>query len=199
MRKSFQYKAKLSPSAARRAEGQLALCAELYNACLQERRDAWQRAGVSVTAAMQMKQLPEIKRLRPEFSEIGSQVLQDVVQRLDRAFKAFFRRVKAGQRAGYPRFKGRNRYDSLTFKQTGWKLDRRRLSLQGIGTFRLFLSRPVEGNVKTVTLKRDRSGDWWITFSCDGVEPNPLPTGGQGGGHRHGAREVPGDERGGSR
>ena len=85
MRKSFQYKAKLSPSAARRAEGQLALCAELYNACLQERRDAWQRAGVSVTAAMQMKQLPEIKRLRPEFSEIGSQVLQDVVQRLDRS------------------------------------------------------------------------------------------------------------------
>jgi putative transposase len=181
VRKSFQYKARLSPSSARRAEEQLALCCELYNACLQERRDAWQKAGVSLTAASQMAQLPEIKHhLRPEYSEIGAQVLQDVVQRLDKAFQAFFRRVKAKDaRAGYPRFRSRRRYDSLTFKQTGWKLEGRRLTLQGIGTLRLFLSRPVEGTVKTVTLKRDRCGDWWATFSCDGVPVRPLPATGR--------------------
>jgi putative transposase len=179
MRRSFQYRAKLSPSTARRAEGQLRLCAELYNAALQERRDAWQRTGVSVTAVSQMAQLPEIKQIRPEYREIGSQVLQDVVQRLDRAFQAFFRRVRTGDRAGYPRFKSHRRYDSLTFKQNGWKLDGRRLALQGIGSLRLFLSRPVEGAVKTVTLKRDRCGDWWVTFSCDGVAAKPLPETGQ--------------------
>lgn len=175
MRKSFQYKAKLSPSAVRKAEGQLALCAELYNAALQERRDAYRMAGVSITAASQMKQLPEIKKLRPEYKEIGSQVLQDVIQRLDRAFQAFFRRVQQGQTPGYPRFKSRYRYDSITFKQAGWKLDGRRLTLQGIGTLRLFLSRPVEGTIKTVTLRRDRCGDWFVTFSCDDVPEKPLP------------------------
>ncbi len=173
MRKSFRYKARLSPSARRRAEGQLALCAELYNAALQERRDAWKRAGVSITAASQMAQLPEIKRIRPELKEIGSQVLQDVIQRLDRAFESFFRRVKAGEKPGFPRFKGRHRYSSLTFKQAGWKLEGRRLGLQGIGTLKLFLSRPIEGTVKTVTVRRDRCGDWWVTFSCDDV---PLRT-----------------------
>lgn len=175
MRRSFQYKAKLSPSAVRKAEGQLALCAELYNAALQERRDAWQRAGISITAASQMAQLPEIKKLRPEYKEIGSQVLQDVLQRLDRAFRAFFRRVRAGEKPGYPRFKSRSRYDSMTFKQSGWKLEGRRLTLKGIGTAKLFLSRPIEGRIKTVTLRRDRCGDWWVTFSCDGVPKRPLP------------------------
>lgn len=174
MRKSFQYKVKLSPSAVRKAEGQLALCTELYNAALQERRDAWQRSGVAVTAASQMAQLPEIKHLRPEYKEIGSQVLQDVIQRLDRAYQAFFRRVKSGEAPGYPRFKSRRRYDSLTFKQTGWKLEARRLTLHGIGAARLFLSREIEGTIKTVTLKRDRCGDWWVTFSSDGVEATPL-------------------------
>ena len=159
MRKSFQYKAKLSPSAVRKAEGQLALCAELYNAALQERRDAYRLKGESVSAASQMKQLPEIKRLRPEYKEIGSQVLQDVIQRLDRAFQAFFRRVKNGEAPGDPRFKSRHRYASLTFKQAGWKREDRRLRLQGIGTAKLFLSRPIEGTVKTLTWKRDRCGD----------------------------------------
>ena len=175
MRKSFRYKARLSPSAVRRAEGQLALCAELYNAALQERRDAWRKAGVSISAASQMKQLPEIKRIRPEYREIGSQVLQDVIQRLDRAFEGFFRRVKAGKKAGFPRFKSRSRYDSLTFKQAGWKLEGRRLTFQGIGTAKLFLSRPIEGRIKTVTLKRDRCGDWWVTFSCEDVPTRLLP------------------------
>lgn len=177
MRKSFQYKAKLPPSAVRKAELQLVLCAELYNAALQERRDAYRMAGVSVTATAQKNQLPEIKAIRPEYKEVGSQVLQDVVERLDKAFAAFFRRVKAREKKpGYPRFRSACRYDSLTFKQAGWSLDGRRLTLQGIGTLRLYLSREIEGRIKTVTLKRDRSGDWWVTFSSDGVPLAPLPS-----------------------
>lgn len=151
------------------------MCAELYNAALQERRDAYRMAGISLSAASQMAQLPEIKKLRPEYKDIGSQVLQDVIQRLDRAYQAFFRRVKAGEAPGFPRFRSHRRYDSLTFKQAGWKLEGRRLRLQGIGTLRLFLSRPIEGTVKTVTLRRDRCGDWFAVFSCDDVPTKPRP------------------------
>lgn len=180
MRKSFQYKATLSPAAAQRAAAQLALCCELYNAALQERRDAYRIAGVSLSAASQSAQLPALKQLRPELKAVGSQVLQDVLQRLDRAYQAFFRRVKAGTAPGFPRFKSVKRYDSLTFKQAGWKLAtpngmRRTLTLQGIGTCNLRWSRDLEGVVKTVTLKRDRCGDWFVTFSCDHVAEQPLP------------------------
>ena len=79
-------------------------CRELYNAGLEERREAWRKCRVSVTEAMQGAQLPGIKEVRPEFAEAHSQVLQDVLKRLDRAFQAFFRRVKAGEKAGYPPF-----------------------------------------------------------------------------------------------
>ena len=189
MRRSFQYKASLSRRVAEAARGQLAVCCELYNACLQERRDHRRLRGVSVTAAQQMAQLPEIKQVRPDLAAVGSQVVQDVVQRLDRAYRAFFRRVRAGEAPGFPRFKSRHRYDSLTFKQAGWALgpvsasgQKRTLTLHGIGTFRLFWSRELEGRVKTVTLRRDRCGDWWATFSCDDVPERLLPATGAAAG-----------------
>lgn len=181
MRKAFQYKVTMSATAVQAARRQLAVCAELYNAALEERREAYRRQRVSVTKAQQMAQLPAIKAIRPDVAAVGSQVLQDVIQRLDRAFGAFFRRVRAGETPGYPRFKSRARYGSLTFKQAGWKLGpvsasgrKRSVTLHGIGTVRMFWSRAIEGRVKTVTLKRDRCGDWWVTFSCDEVPAHPL-------------------------
>jgi putative transposase len=86
-----------------------------YNAALEERREAWQKCGVSVTEAQQSAQLPAIKGVRPEFRDIHSQVLQDVLARLDRAFQAFFRRVKNGEKPGYPRFQGAIRFSSFTY------------------------------------------------------------------------------------
>jgi putative transposase len=167
--------------AATAATRQLALCCELYNAALQERRDAYRLQGLSLTAATQSKQLPEIKAVRSDVAAVGSQVLQDVLQRLDRAYQAFFRRVKAGQTPGFPRFRSSRRYDSLTFKQAGWALGpvapsgkKRTLTLHGIGTVKLFWSREITGRIKTVTLKRDACGDWFVTFSCDQVPPREL-------------------------
>jgi len=182
MRRALQYKAHLSRRVADAARGQLAVCRELYNASLEERRGHWQRHGVTITAAMQSKQLPAIKADRADVAAVGSQVLQDVIQRVDKAFQAFFRRVKAGQTPGYPRFKPRCQYTSLTFKQCGWSLGpvsasgtKRTITLHGIGALRLHWSRDLEGRVKTVTLKRDRCGDWWVTFSCDDVPARLLP------------------------
>ncbi len=78
---------------------------ELYNAALQERRDAWRMSKVSITYSMQSAQLSEIKEIRPEYNEIYSQVLQDTLKRVDKAFKNFFQRVKQGEKAGYPVFR----------------------------------------------------------------------------------------------
>lgn len=102
VRKTYKYR--LVPTAEQEETLAFVLrrCRELYNAGLQERRDAWQKCGVSITAASQSAQLPEIKDVRPEYCEVHSQVLQDVLTRLDRAFQAFFCRVKAGDKPGLP-------------------------------------------------------------------------------------------------
>ena len=181
MRRTFQYKAKLDSQTSSVANRQLALCCELYNAALEERIKAYRMTGVSLNAYTQSAQLPEIKQCRPEYAEIGSQVLQNVLERLNLAFQAFFRRIKlGGGKAGFPRFRSKYRYDSLTFKQAGWKLgpisgNRRTLTLHGIGVIPLVWSRDLDGRVKTVTLKRDRCGDWFVMFSCDNVSERLLP------------------------
>ncbi len=172
----------MSPSTLRNAERQLELLRQLYNAALQERRDAWAKSRVTVTYAGQTAQITEIRRADPEYRALDCQATHAALRYLDRAFKAFFERAQRGEAPGYPRFKGKGRYDSTTYRQTGWTLEGRRLTLAGIGTLRLFLSRPVEGKVKSVTLKRDRCGDWWVTFCCDGVEPRPLPATGAAAG-----------------
>src|SRR5215468_3313065 len=119
MRKTYKYKLKPPPEQEQAMAFVLRRCRELYNAALQERREAWQKCGVSVTVAQQSAQLPTIKEVRPEYQDINAQVLQDVLARLDRAFQAFFRRVKAGETPGYPRYHTANRYDTLTYKQVG--------------------------------------------------------------------------------
>jgi putative transposase len=180
VRKTFKYK--LQPTAEQEQAMAFVLrrCRELYNAGLQERRDAWQKCGVSITAASQSAQLPDIKEGRPEYRDIHSQVLQDVLARLDRAFQAFFRRVKQGEKPGYPRFHGPNRYTSFTDKQfgNGATLDNGCLVLSKIGRLAVRWSRPLEGMAKTVTISREADG-WYVCFSCEGVPVRPLPATGQ--------------------
>src|SRR5436305_2180500 len=129
-------------------------CRELYNAALEERREAYRMVGKSLGYCDQAAELPGLKDTYPEFKQVGSQVLQNVLKRVEHTFAAFFRRVKAGQRPGYPRFKGRDRYDSFTYTQAGWKLKDGRLVLTGIGRIKVKLHRAVQGTIKTVTLKR---------------------------------------------
>src|SRR5690242_17062397 len=118
-RKTFRYKLRPTPQQERAMAFVLRRCRELYNAALQERREAWQKCGVHVTITDQSAQLPAVKEVRPEYRDIHSQVLQDVLTRLDRAFQRFFARVKSGETPGYPRFHGTNRYTSFTYKQFG--------------------------------------------------------------------------------
>jgi putative transposase len=179
VRKTFKYKLKPTPQQEQAMEFVLRRCRELYNAALQERRDAWEKCGVSITVASQSAQLPAVKEVRAEYHDIHSQVLQDVLTRLDRAFQAFFRRVKAGETPGYPRFQGATRYNSFTYKQfgNGAMLDNGFLVLSKIGRIALRWSRPIEGTPKTVTISREADG-YYVCFSCADVPVHILPPSG---------------------
>ena len=183
VRKTYKYKLKPTPAQERAMAFVLRRCRELYNAGLEERREAWRKRGVSITAASQSAQLPAIKEARPEYRDVHSQVLQDVLTRLDRAFQAFFRRVKerkAGETPGYPRFQGSNRYNSFTYKQfgNGATLDNGFLVLSKIGRIAVRWSRPLEGTAKTVTIAREADG-WYVCISCADVPVQLLPLTGQ--------------------
>lgn len=117
--------------------------------------------------------LPLWKIERPSLDQVHSQVLQNVVDRLDKAFQAFFRRCKAGEKPGFPRFRGMHRYNSFCYPQSGFSLIGKQLRLSKLGTIRVKLHRSVEGEIKTCTLRRNASGDWDVSFSCE-VNVDPL-------------------------
>jgi putative transposase len=175
MRKTFQYKAAISKTTEAKCFKWLYLCRTLYNLCLEQRILCWNQWRKSFTAYDQKNELPELKKQFPEFKQVGSQVLQDVIERLDKAFKAFFRRLKLGETPGFPRFKGLDRYQSFTLKQAGWKLVGRNLYITGLGRFKLFLSRPIEGTIKTITIQHTSTGKWIVSFSCGDVTPKVFP------------------------
>jgi len=176
MRKTFLYETRVNQKTANNATQWLETCRTLYNLALDQRISIYRQDRKTISVYDQANQLPELKTAYPEFKAVGSQVLQDVLERLDKAYKAFFRRVKLkGQKAGFPRFKGYGRYDSFTLKQAGWKLDGRHLTITRVGRFKLFLSRPIEGDIKTITVRRAPSGKWLIAFSCDNVPEKKQP------------------------
>ena len=160
--------------------GTLWLLRELYNAALQHRSDVYRRTGETVSAYTQMRELTGVREVRPEYGEIHTHLLQDAITRLDRAFSAFFRRCKAGEQPGYPRFKGRDRYRTFTFKDAshnnGVRLAAggKRVKLSGIGNVKLKLHRPVEGKIKQASVTLAGDGHWYVAFACDGVQPKLL-------------------------
>jgi putative transposase len=189
------YKFRLYPTDAQveRLDWTLARCCELYNAALQERKDAWnacKKQGnfydaewrqehakeYTVNFAEQCRSLTVIRNeSRSEYQQIGSHVLQNVLHRVERAFQNFFRRVKCGQTPGYPRYQSRSQYESFCFPDhSGWKLTGNRLSITGIGTIKVKLHREIAGNVKTCTIKRE--GEYWYMVVACEVQSHPrLP------------------------
>ncbi len=176
MRKAYKFRLYPTKQQEKTLFWTLTRCRELYNAALAERKEAYRMAGKSITYYEQKRDLPEIKaELREEYQQIHSQVLQDVLLRLKRAFDAFFRRVENGEEPGYPRFQGRNRYNSFTYPQGGYSLTHdSRLCLSKIGSIKITLHRPMEGTIKTCTVTYE-AGQWYAVFSCEAAQPEPLP------------------------
>ncbi len=183
MRRTFLYKAQVNRATEANALEWLERCRELYNACLEQRILAYRRRGKSFSFYEQKLQLKDIRAEFSEFNVVNHHVEQNVCRRVDSAFQAFFRRSKLGK-AGFPRFKGRNRYDSFTldyakrtdaFRGNGWKLEGRNLHITNLGRFKLFIDRPIQGDIKTVTIRRSSTGTWWVSFSCDNVPVREFP------------------------
>jgi putative transposase len=153
---------------------------ELYNAALEERIGAWQWERRSVRFFDQCKTLTGLVEVRPEVVACGVTLCRGTLKRLDRAFAAFFRRVKDGDTPGFPRFKSVQRFDSLQWEDhSGWKLkpDVRRLRLLGIGEIKMNYHRPHAGTPKAITVKREGT-KWWVNVRCVDVPAQPLaPTG----------------------
>jgi putative transposase len=150
---------------------------ELYNAALQERREAWRLRGNSVSYGDQSAQLKEIRKLRPDVAAWSFSSQQATLRRLNRAFAAFFRRVKAGQTPGYPRFRSAHRFDSVEWPKDGdgcrWEPDAHRVYLQGVGHVKVTIHRQVEGRVKTIQVSR-QGRRWMLVLSCDDAPTRPL-------------------------
>jgi putative transposase len=180
VRKSYKYKLKPTTDQERRLDETLWRCRTLYNTALEERITAYQRCRVTVTRYQQESELKEIRAEFPEYAAMHSHILQDVLARLDKAYQAFFRRVQAGQTPGFPRFQGRDRYHSFTYKEfgNGTQLDTGFLVLSKIGRLAVRWSRPLDGKPKTVTLAHEADG-WYVIFSCAEIPTQPLPLTGQ--------------------
>ena len=180
MKRSYRYRLYPTKKRQRLLNDWLELCCDVYNAALDERKSAYRVAGVSIDYTQQCAELPGCKEVRPELAHVNSQVLQDVVKRVDLAFAGFFRRMAQGQKAGYPRLRSRHRYNSLTFKQYGNSFSfsaQGKLVLSKIGHVKLVKHRPGKGTPKAATVSRSSTGKWYVSISCDEVpEVQAFPT-----------------------
>ena len=173
MLKSFKYRIYPTKSQRSRMERTLDLCRWVYNQTLAYRKDAWEE-GRSTSKYETHNLLPGWKVDKPELTDVHSQVLQNVQERVELAYKAFFRRVKLGENPGYPRFKGQGWYDSFGYPQAGFKLLSGKLRLSKIGDIKIKLHRPIEGKIKRLTVRRSSTGKWFACFSVE-IDDPPKP------------------------
>jgi len=178
LKKTYKYRLYPTKSQQQILEKHLSLCRWLYNHFLEERKTLYEKQKAKISCYDQIKKIPELKKEKPELTKVYSQTFQDVARRLDKAFQNFFRRVKENQngkrqKPGYPRFKGYWRYDSFVYPQLGFGLREDKLHLSKIGSLKIKLHRPIEGNIKTLTIRRTRTNKWHACFSVEIIKELP--------------------------
>ncbi len=176
VRKTYKEKLRPTPAQERALDDVLWRCRTLYNTALEQRSTAWRRCHVSVTRYQQEAELKDIRAEFPEYAALHSHVLQDVLARLDTTYQAFFRRVATGEQPGFPRFQGRTRWHSSTYKEygNGARLDNGFLVLSKIGRVAVRWSRPLAGTHQD--RHRLQGGRWVVCLLllC-GRARKPLP------------------------
>ena len=173
-RKSFQFRLRPTKKQRKILDAALEECRLLYNGLLGQREFAYNFLGYSLSKIFQQNCIPALKKEIPSLCTVHSQVLQNVSDRLDKGFQAFFRRVKKGENPGYPRFRGKHRYNSFCYTQSGFSIEGKEVKLSKIGKIRIKMHRPISGKIKTCTLRKTPSGEWDVSFSCE-VDTSPLP------------------------
>jgi putative transposase len=176
MLKTKTYKYRLCPTKKQiqKLEWTLDKCRILYNSCLLDRRRYYEQTGKSLSRIRQQEILKTDKQNLEFLNDIHSQVLQDVLFRVDKSFQSFFRRIKAGEKAGYPRFKGEGRWDSITYpQQPSFQITEQGLKLSKIGVVKIKMHRSIQGTVKICVIKKE-SERWYACFSVQ-YEPVQKP------------------------
>ena len=175
MRKTFKYRLYPTKLQTTKMNNILEQARWVYNETLALRKNAWESEKKSISLYASQKELTNWVSQRPELKTVHGQVLQNVQVRVDLAFKAFFRRCKAGENPGYPRFKGQGWYKSITYPQSGFRLHPDGLYLSKIDRVKIILHRPIQGTIKTCTVKKTSTGKWFVYLSCETERPDPLP------------------------
>jgi putative transposase len=180
IRKTYKYKLNPTPEQERELGRVLCLCRALYNAALEQRKIAYRRSGATISRYQQEAELKDVRAAMPEYAAIHSHALQDVLARLDKTYQAFYRRVQHGEKAGFPRSQGRDRWRSFTYKEcgNGAPRDNGFLVLSKIGRGAVRWSRPIQGAPKTVTISREADG-CYVCCSCSDGPVQPLPATGR--------------------
>src|SRR6266487_5102590 len=175
MRKTYKYRIYPTKKQIKTLNKTLHECRWLYNHLLEGRKSTYEQTGKSLSLYQQQETFSLLKAERPTLKGVHSQVLQNVAVRIDLAMKAFFRRLKSGEKPGYPRFRGADRYDSFTFPQSGFSITHDdRVCLSKIGSIKMVSHRPIKGTLKTCTISRSSTGKWYVCFSVE-CEPERLP------------------------
>jgi len=167
IRKTYKYRLHPTKKQMKILQQMLDECRWLYNYLLEQRKLTFEELEISLTKYQQLMMLPCLKSERSSLNNVHSQVLQEVVARLDKAFQNFFRRCKNGETPGFPRFRNFYRYNSFCYPQSGFSVDGDQLKLGKIGSIRFKQHREIQGLIKTCTLIRDASGNWYVCLSCE--------------------------------
>lgn len=165
MHRTFRYP--LRPTKAQEAtlESWRVACQQLYNGALEHRIGAWQKARKSITYNTQTVELTELRATDAEWAAIPVDVARSALRRLDRAFKSFFRRVKAGLKPGFPRFRSRDRYGSISLSRISVS-DGHFVHVPKLGPIRFHAYRSLRGKILNTELKREAKG-WFVCFAVD--------------------------------
>lgn len=177
VRRSFKYKLYPNRAQVTAMEELLETHRRLYNSALEQRKTAYETGGLSVSYFDQTKWLKEIRPQSAYLSGANVSSLRRTLRRLDHAFSGFFRRAKNSEKPGYPRFRGRGRFNSVEFVlNNGARVTSEgRVYFQGIGAIKVKLHRPVEGRVKTIRFSRQADG-WFVVFSCEAAQVETTPS-----------------------
>lgn len=173
----YEYKIRPNKSFVLACENVLTQCQRLYNACLEQKISLYNYTGKSISWVEQCQQVTE---LREEFTEhrlIPRGIQTDVVKRLDKAYQAFFRRLKCGEKAGFPRYRSRDRYNSFEYavdQRHRFPLTGNKLRVAGVGTTRVKVTREIQGQVKIIRIVKRASG-WFAQLVCTGISKEILP------------------------
>ena len=178
MNKSFKYRIYPTKSQVKKLNDMINSCRFVWNNFLSERKTLYETEKKQISKFEQINRLPELKKEYPFLKNASSASLQQIGYRLDKSFRAFFRRMIAGETPGYPRFKSNQRFNSVYFPSyigSGCRIKNGKLAVSKIGDIKLIYHRELVGKPKTSTIKRTPTGKWFVSICCE-IDNNILQT-----------------------